>query len=235
MAASSSWLGRCTNAAERRERNSSKRSRSASALSTRRRSSMSAARHMSGMATTLRISWSEGTYSATGRRAKRPRAWVAAQMATSVVVSSERLAPSGPKRTAAQSRKGNSHASGETGGPARAAMTPLPAAKTKMEAVSKRTPSSAASVRRRGEGRRAGSRKAQTAVRMAGATVSSVRTFEENRVRQTSQYGSPPNDATAAASANEETKGATSAAPAMKTTTRRRVSSSAGASLNWRT
>ena len=43
---------------------------------------------------------------------------------------------------------------------------------------------------------------------IAGASTSSVRTLEKNRVRQTSQYGSPCSAVTAAASRNDERNGA---------------------------
>jgi hypothetical protein len=73
------------------------------------------------------------------------------------------------------------------------------------------------------------------ATTMAGTSVSSVSMLEKNRVRHTSQYGSPLKLATSAASPKDDTKGATSTAPTMNAAIRRSVSNRPGASLRLRT
>ena len=70
---------------------------------------------------------------------------------------------------------------------------------------------------------------------IAGATLSSVSTLAKTRTRQTSQYVSPRNRLTTAASANDDTIGASSPAPPMNAATRRNESKRAGASLSART
>src|SRR6185369_4779180 len=62
--------------------------------------------------------------------------------------------------------------------------------------------------------------------------VMTVTMLAKNRVRQTSQNGSPRKVETAAAAGNEEMNGAATTAPAMKTPTRCKVSKREGASLN---
>ncbi len=97
------------------------------------------------------------------------------------------------------------------------------------------TASPTASSRRRSEACRSHCRPCVIATTMAGTSVSSVSMLEKNRVRHTSQYGSPLKPATTAASANDDTKGATRTAPMMNAAIRRSVSKRPGASVRLRT
>ena len=71
-------------------------------------------------------------------------------------------------------------------------------------------------------------------VTIAGTNVSAVSVFERQRLRHTSQYGSPLRSATAAASAKLERTGATMTTTPRNTRTRRTVSKRVGASLSQR-
>src|SRR5947209_6980398 len=121
-----------------------------------------------------------------------------------VVASVENVAPGGPKRTAAQSRKGSSQAPGERAEIARAAPPTASVAKSMIAVVTTEAARRAASVRLRRGAAATESRQRPTKVRMAGAMVNPERTFEEKRTRNTCQKGSPRKVATAAASRNDE-------------------------------
>ncbi len=182
-----SELGRCTNAPERRESNSSKRRRSLRAFSARRRSSISAARYMSGIARMLTTIWRARTLSARSGTGNDPRPWVAAQIATSTDASMDRLAPEEPKRSAAHKMNGTMKVSGGTGTPG---IGYAPAwGSTKTATREPRSPAvsrTASALFRRGARRiQAGAPVISTTI--AGTSVSSVRTLEKNRVRQTNQ------------------------------------------------
>ena len=100
------------NMADRFERRVSNRRRSASASRACPRSSMTPARHMNGMATTERKTWRASTASAAGTVANSPCPCVPAEIAIQTIVASARLTPPGPKRTAAQRKRGRTNASG---------------------------------------------------------------------------------------------------------------------------
>ena len=106
------------------------------------------------------------------------------------VVSSETLVPPGPNRTAAQDSAGSSRARG-TPGEARNALECSTASITSVHMPNGSTASPTASSRRRSEARRSHCRPCVIATTMAGTSVSSVSMLEKNRVRHTSQYGSP--------------------------------------------
>ncbi len=187
MAGSISRLGRWTNAPEKRASRFSKRSRSSRASWARRRSSMTLARARSGMAMTLRKICSARTLSAAGSVVNGPCPRVPAQIARSAVVRSARLTPPGPNRTAAHRKKGRTKASGVRGDPGmRPGIPAAPAKATSPTATSARV-RSAASRCRRGGAVRTHLGPAVIPMTSAGTSVSSVRTLEKKRVRQTSQ------------------------------------------------
>jgi hypothetical protein len=155
-------------------------------------------------------------------------------MARSAVVRSDRAAPPGPKRTAAQRINGRRKASsvrGESGMAPRPLIGPAKTTMPTARSVPARNTASACRARD------APCNQADPAVitaTRAGTSVTAVSTLEKSRVRQTSQYGSPRSVITTAASANEEAKGARSTTMTMNTTTRRSVSKRTGASLHQR-
>ena len=73
---------------------------------------MTPARHMNGMATTERKTCRPSTASAGGSVVNSPCPSVPAEIATHTIVTSERLTPPGPNRTAAQRKSGRASASG---------------------------------------------------------------------------------------------------------------------------
>ena len=68
--------------------------------------------------------------------------------------------------------------------------------------------SSTPSSRRCGAASRIQGQPRVTPITMIGTSISSVRVLAKNRVRQTSQYGSPLKSVTTAASANDDRNGA---------------------------
>src|SRR5262249_22686038 len=96
-----------------------------------------------------------------------------------------------------------------------AAVYRMGSAKTTIPTATTHIVSRAASTYRRGEVWRPRRASKVTTVTMLGTKVSCVRTLAKNRVRQTSQNGSPRKAETAAAAGNEEMNGAARTAPAM--------------------
>ena len=97
--ASSIWsLGRCTKAAESRDRSSSKRRRPSSASAACLRSSRRALSSRRGMPVTVTNTWRATTLSSALSIVKGRCPDRAAPMATSAVARSDRLAPPGPNR-----------------------------------------------------------------------------------------------------------------------------------------
>src|SRR2546428_10458361 len=148
----------------------------------------------------------------------------------SVVVRMERLAPPGPERTEAHRRNGRRKAIWVWGDPGRdpAIGSMKVATPTPTSVVARR----AASALRAGAVLRIQAGPTLISITIAGGSASSVRVLEKNRVRQTSQYGSPRIVVTTPASADEDAKGGRRPAPTMKTTTRGSVSKLAGGGLN---
>src|SRR5947199_8328508 len=100
-----------------------------------------------------------------------------------VVASVENVAPRGPKRTAAQSRKGSSQAPGDRAEIARAAPPTASVAKSMIAVVTTEAARRAASVRSRRGAAATDSRQRPTKVSMAGAVVTPERALEEKRTR----------------------------------------------------
>ena len=123
------------------------------------------------------------------------------------MVRRERLAPPGPKRTAAQSRSGRKSASDAQAEPRITLEAPVSGVNTTIPADRRPIRRSAASTRRQGEADRIQRVRFAITVAMTGTSASSVSTLEGNRVVQTAQYASPRSPATTAASRKDDTNG----------------------------
>ena len=187
MVPSISWLGRCTNAPERRASNASKRRRSSRSRLAWRRSSMTPARHVRGIAITERNIWSARTASSGASVVNGPRPCIPAPMAIQTVVSIDRLTPPGPKRRAAQRGNGRTNARGDKGEPGIAPGPSWKPANATNAATTSAAARNVASTQRRRDAVRSHVGPAVIRMMSAGTSVSAVRTFEKNRVRQTSQ------------------------------------------------
>jgi hypothetical protein len=146
----------------------------------------------------------------------------------------DRLAPAGPNRTAAHTRRGRSHAKAallDSSGGVESEGNPW---SWTIPTIAIERTSAVASSRRKVEAERSHPR-CVTVRTIAGTRVSSVRVFEMTREPQTCQYCSPRRRDTAAASTNEEKNGPAITAPAMKARRRFCESNRVGASLQRRT
>ena len=178
-------LARWTNAPVRRERYSSKRSRSSSVSWIRLRSAMSAVRKSKGRPAMSRKTWRARTLSSAvrGENGWYPR--VAAPMAPPATSNRARLEPAAPKRTAAQSKRGRKTTSDVWGTPG-SSHGHLPGPTNTAAAGSRNEAPRARASSRRAQDQSCATRGPRlTTITRAGTRVREARALDTKRAYQT--------------------------------------------------